>query len=171
MEGFAFRSTAGAATRCGAAEWCHRRASLDRVRPSGSRATVATNYLLRPDLAGGAMLDNGCYPVAVTRRIAGQASEAPIGTRTTCRGWTARPGHGHRCEVGGVAVVRGRRQRTGALHHPDGGREGGSVPPAARDHLAAGSVSAGPDRSVRWRPSHHRRARRRGARNRGRGLG
>jgi len=30
-----------------------------------------TNYLLRPDLAGGAMLDNGCYPVSLSRRIAG----------------------------------------------------------------------------------------------------
>jgi predicted dehydrogenase len=30
-----------------------------------------TNYLFRHDLAGGAMLDNGCYPVALSRRIAG----------------------------------------------------------------------------------------------------
>lgn len=30
-----------------------------------------TNYLMRRDLAGGAMLDNGCYPVALSRRIAG----------------------------------------------------------------------------------------------------
>jgi len=30
-----------------------------------------TNYLMRHDLAGGAMLDNGCYPVALSRRIAG----------------------------------------------------------------------------------------------------
>ena len=30
-----------------------------------------TNYLFRRDLAGGAMLDNGCYPVALSRRIAG----------------------------------------------------------------------------------------------------
>ena len=37
-----------------------------------------TNYLLRPDLAGGAMLDNGCYPVALTRRIAGQVVGRPF---------------------------------------------------------------------------------------------
>lgn len=30
-----------------------------------------SNYLHRRDLAGGAMLDNGCYPVALARRIAG----------------------------------------------------------------------------------------------------
>jgi predicted dehydrogenase len=30
-----------------------------------------TNYLFRHDLAGGAMLDNGCYPVSLSRRIAG----------------------------------------------------------------------------------------------------
>ena len=30
-----------------------------------------TNYLFRRDLAGGAMLDNGCYTVALSRRIAG----------------------------------------------------------------------------------------------------
>ncbi len=37
-----------------------------------------TNYLLRPDLAGGAMLDNGCYTVALTRRIAGQVMGRPF---------------------------------------------------------------------------------------------
>ena len=30
-----------------------------------------TNYLFRHELAGGAMLDNGCYPVSLSRRIAG----------------------------------------------------------------------------------------------------
>ena len=35
-----------------------------------------TSYLLRPDLAGGAMLDNGCYPVSLSRRIAGHTVNA-----------------------------------------------------------------------------------------------
>jgi predicted dehydrogenase len=33
-----------------------------------------TNYLMRRDLAGGAMLDNGCYPVSLSRRIAGHTA-------------------------------------------------------------------------------------------------
>ena len=72
MEGFAFR--------------CHpQMAHLVRLLEGGEigelRAIQAsfgfdagpapTNYLMRRDLAGGAMLDNGCYPVALSRRIAG----------------------------------------------------------------------------------------------------
>ncbi len=72
MEGFAFR--------------CHPQvAHLERLLEGGEigelRSIYAsfgfdagpapTNYLMRRDLAGGAMLDNGCYPVALSRRIAG----------------------------------------------------------------------------------------------------
>lgn len=34
-----------------------------------------TNYLFRRELAGGTILDNGCYPVAVARRIAGHTAD------------------------------------------------------------------------------------------------
>jgi predicted dehydrogenase len=72
MEGFAFR--------------CHpQTAHLVRVLEGGEigelrsihasfgfdAGPAPTNYLMRRDLAGGAMLDNGCYPVALSRRIAG----------------------------------------------------------------------------------------------------
>src|SRR3954468_5629526 len=41
---------------------------------NAGRAT--THYLMRRDLAGGAMLDNGCYPVSLSRRIAGHTAGA-----------------------------------------------------------------------------------------------
>jgi len=37
-----------------------------------------TNYLLRHDLAGGSILDVGCYTASLTRQVAGMASGAPF---------------------------------------------------------------------------------------------
>lgn len=37
----------------------------------GFAGEPSTHYLFRGDMAGGAMLDNGCYPVSLVRRIAG----------------------------------------------------------------------------------------------------
>lgn len=40
--------------------------------------TAPTNYLLRRDLAGGSILDVGCYTVALTRQLAGAAVGQPF---------------------------------------------------------------------------------------------
>ena len=45
-----------------------------------------TNYLLRNDLAGGAILDVGCYPVAMSRLLAGVATGRPFADPITVTG-------------------------------------------------------------------------------------
>jgi predicted dehydrogenase len=42
----------------------------------GFAAEPSSHYLFRGDMAGGAMLDNGCYPVSLARRIAGHTAGA-----------------------------------------------------------------------------------------------
>lgn len=87
MEGFAFRYHSQ--TR--------RLVSLIRDGAIGSvRAVDATfgydagpdprNYLLRHELAGGSVLDVGCYPVAMARLIAGAAEHRPFGEPLRVRG-------------------------------------------------------------------------------------
>jgi predicted dehydrogenase len=67
-----------------------------------------TNYLLRRDLAGGSILDVGCYTVALTRQLAGVPVGQPFRDATRFVGaGLLHPGHGVDLDANAVAWFEG----------------------------------------------------------------
>jgi predicted dehydrogenase len=62
------------------------------------------NYLHRPDLAGGSILDVGCYTVALARQVAGLARGLPFADPVRVAGaGMLHPTHGVDLDAGGIA--------------------------------------------------------------------
>ncbi len=67
-----------------------------------------TNYLLRRDLAGGSILDVGCYTVALTRQLAGEAIGQPFDDPGRVEGaGLVHPDHGVDLDAHGLAWFEG----------------------------------------------------------------
>ena len=123
-----------------------------------------TNYLFRRDLAGGAMLDNGCYPVALSRRIAGHTVGATYRDPIVSLGLA--------CSIRNRASTSmptpWRRTRAGSSAHPHvhvahGGRQERPGHRLEGVHPPPRGIPAGSHGSVRRPAAHHRRTARRGA--------